>query len=105
MQSWWSFLRCVQLTDAGDVKVAAAGSAMRIGMLWCAAPQAAAAALALLLPCRYRQARCTLDCLALALAVLGHYMYACACLLVLAAGVGGLFYGISCTLVIFLYTF
>lgn len=31
-------------------------------------------------------------------------MYACACLLVLAAGVGGLFYGISCTLVIFLYT-
>ncbi|XBI78226.1 hypothetical protein VPH35_087954 [Triticum aestivum] len=65
--SWWSVLRCVELTDAGAAKVAAAGSAMRIGMLWRAAPQAAAAALALLLPCRYRQARRALDCLALAL--------------------------------------
>ncbi|KAF7085229.1 hypothetical protein CFC21_088694 [Triticum aestivum] len=66
------FLRCHKPTDAEAAEV----TALVIGMLCCATLQAAAAALALLLPCRRPWVRCALAYLALALTIAGHCMYA-----------------------------
>ncbi|KAF7066256.1 hypothetical protein CFC21_072273 [Triticum aestivum] len=95
-------LRCVELTDAGAVEAAnaAAESAGWIGMLWCGTAQAAAAALALHLPCRYRRVRRALAYLALALAIVGHSLYARATVLLYAADPGSLFAVIGWTLII-----
>ncbi|XP_037430803.1 uncharacterized protein LOC119296885 [Triticum dicoccoides] len=61
--------------------------ALWFGILCCAVLQAAAAALALLLPCGRR----ALAHLALAVTIVGHYMYAVVFRLLLAAGAGFLF--------------
>ncbi|XP_044384544.1 uncharacterized protein [Triticum aestivum] len=73
----------VALTDAQNAEV----GALWFGMLCCAVLQAAAAALALLLPCGRR----ALAHLALAITIVGHYMYAVVFRLLLAAGAGFLF--------------
>ncbi|OEL12720.1 hypothetical protein BAE44_0026263 [Dichanthelium oligosanthes] len=84
------FLRCVRLTRAE----AAEGIALRTWMLWCTGAQVAAAALALLLPCRHRGARRDLAYVALAAAIASHCMYASAVNVVLIADPGYLLFRI-----------
>ncbi|CAO2204600.1 unnamed protein product [Urochloa humidicola] len=78
------------LTDAEAAKV----DALWNGMAWYAAPQAAAAALALLLPCRRRRwmwvVRRALAYVALAAGIVSHLMYTSAVRVVLAADPGNL---------------
>ncbi|KAM3332737.1 hypothetical protein ACQJBY_028099 [Aegilops geniculata] len=80
-------LPCIELTDAEEARVIA----LCIGILCCAPLQAAAAALALLLPCGRRLARRALAYLALAVTVLFHCMYAGAVWIFLAADPGYIF--------------
>lgn len=98
MQSW-VVLRCVDLTAAA----AAEGATLGAGLLWCVVLQAAAAVLALRLPCRSRRLRTGLASVALAATVLGHCMFASCVHLVLAADPGYLFYRISSTVSIFIF--
>ena len=77
-------------TDA-EVEAAEA-SALDIGLLCCAALQAAAAVLAVNLPCRRVWVRYALAYLALVLTIAGHWMY---------FALGDCFSRISCTVDIF----
>ncbi|OEL16199.1 hypothetical protein BAE44_0022780 [Dichanthelium oligosanthes] len=84
--TWW--VRCVELTDAA----AAEASALVRGQLWCSAPQAAAAALALLLITgrrrRWSRSRWALALVALASTAASHYMEVMADRIFLAAAPG-----------------
>ncbi|XP_044977164.1 uncharacterized protein LOC123444499 [Hordeum vulgare subsp. vulgare] len=80
-------LPCIELTAAEEAWLTALG----IGMLCCAPSEAAAAALALLLPCLRRRARRALAYLALAVTVLFHCMYVGAVCIFLAADPGYIF--------------
>ncbi|VAI12732.1 unnamed protein product [Triticum turgidum subsp. durum] len=86
-------LRCVLWTDAQ----AADDSALWFGMLCCALLQAAAAALALHLPCRRRWVRRALAFLALVVTFVGQCMYAAAVRLLLAVDPGYIIARIFCT--------
>ncbi|KAF7063284.1 hypothetical protein CFC21_069811 [Triticum aestivum] len=86
-------LRCVQWTDAQ----AADDSTLWFGMLCCALLQAAAAALALHLPCHRRWARRALAFLALVVTFVGHCMYAAAVRLLLAVDPAYIIARIFCT--------
>ena len=72
-------------------------------MLWCGTAQAAAAALALLLPCHRRRARRALAYLALALTIGRHCFYAALARLFLVSDPGDLFFRICSTVGIFVY--
>ncbi|CAL4977917.1 unnamed protein product [Urochloa decumbens] len=91
---------CIPLTDADAAKV----DALANGMMWCAAPQAAAAALALwLLPCRRRWmwlVRRALAYAALAAAIVSHLMYTSAVRVVLAADPWNFSFMIPCSIAI-----
>ncbi|CAL4951622.1 unnamed protein product [Urochloa decumbens] len=91
---------CIPLTDADAAKV----DALANGMMWCAAPQAAAAALALwLLPSRRRWmwlVRRALAYAALAAAIVSHLMYTSAVRVVHAADPWNLSFMIPCSIAI-----
>lgn len=93
------FLRCNRLTDAE----AAEETAIVIGMMCCAALQAAAAALSLRLPCRRPWARRALAYLALVLATAGHCMYARGVRLNLAADPEDVYYKTFCNVAIVVF--
>ncbi|CAL4958259.1 unnamed protein product [Urochloa decumbens] len=98
-----SFAYRLVLTYAEAAKV----DALWNGMAWYAAPQAAAAALALLLPCRRRRwmwiVRRALAYVALAVAIVSHLMYTSAVRVVLAADPGNLSFRIPCYVVISMF--
>ncbi|KAL6606355.1 hypothetical protein ACP70R_042008 [Stipagrostis hirtigluma subsp. patula] len=81
------FLPCMETTAAQDAEA----NALLNGMLWCTGPQAAAAALALLLPAHRRRSRRALTFVALTLAAAGHFMHARLVGLLLAVAPGAIF--------------
>ncbi|XP_037437630.1 uncharacterized protein LOC119305125 [Triticum dicoccoides] len=97
----FSFLPCDQLMDADKAVV----NAVCLGMLSCVPVLAAWAVLALRLLCRRRWVRRALACLALALTIVGHCLYATAACLVLVAHQGNIFIRICWTVGIFLVPF
>ncbi|CAO2185693.1 unnamed protein product [Urochloa humidicola] len=92
----WLYHR-IELTDAER----AMGSALELGRIWCGVPQAAAAALALLLAGRRRRVRRALAYLALAATVASHFMFAGLLGIILAADPGYIFMWIDGIAVIF----
>jgi hypothetical protein len=95
--------QCVKLTDAETAKI----DDLWQRMCWYAAPQAAAAVLALvLLPCRRRWVwwtRRALACVALAFAIVSHYMYSAGVRVVIAANPGCLSFRIPSTVAVFAF--
>ncbi|KAM3277120.1 hypothetical protein ACQJBY_045124 [Aegilops geniculata] len=89
-------LPCIELTDAEEARLVA----LCIGMLCCAPSQAAAAALALLLPRRRPWARRALAYLALAVTILFHCTYVSTFWILLAADPGYIFGRIYYTVII-----
>ncbi|CAL4951624.1 unnamed protein product [Urochloa decumbens] len=93
----WIYHR-IELTDAEG----AMGSALELGHVWCGVPQAAAAALALLLAGRRRRVRRALAYLALAATVASHFMFASVLGIILAADPGYIFMWIGGAAIFFL---
>ncbi|CAO2193751.1 unnamed protein product [Urochloa humidicola] len=93
--SWISSPRAGSLTDAAAAEVSAI---IFHGMVWSTAAQAAAAALALLLPVRCRLSRRVLACVALAAAATSHLMLARVVALMFTADPGCLSFGFVGTL-------
>ncbi|XP_037417949.1 uncharacterized protein LOC119281557 [Triticum dicoccoides] len=80
-------LPCIELTDEEAARLIA----LCVGILCCPPSQAAAVALALLLPCQRRRARRTLAYLALVVTVLFHCLFASAVWVFLTADPGYIF--------------
>lgn len=87
LASWLLPCAATKLTDAEGTLA----SALLIRMLWCSTPQAAAGALALLLPCHRWRVRRAAAYTALALTVASHCMFAGAVRVVVRADSEGLY--------------